>query len=49
MTVEQREEDRLTWKQCSADHAWHDNEEHGQQFEVASQHTACFGMRKRSG
>ena len=49
MTVQQREADRLTWEQCSADHAWHDNKEHGQQFEVASQHTPSFGMRQRLG
>ena len=41
--------ERLTWEQCSADHAWHDDEEHGQHFEVASQHTASFGMRQRLG
>lgn len=34
----------LTWEQCTTDHAWHDDQAHGQHLEVAGQDGARFGM-----
>lgn len=33
-----------TWEQCTADHAWHDDQAHGQHLEVAGQDGACLGV-----
>lgn len=33
-----------TWEQCTADHAWHDDQAHRQHLEVAGQDGACFGV-----
>ena len=34
----------LTWEQCTADHARHDDQAHGQHLEVAGQDGARFGV-----
>lgn len=39
----------LTWVQGPADHAGHDDEEHGQDLQVAPQHGASLGMRQTLG
>lgn len=35
---------RLTWIKSSADHSWHDNEKHREDFQISSQHWSTFGM-----
>ena len=39
----------LTWVQGAADHAGHDDEEHGQDLQVAPQHRASLGMGQTLG
>lgn len=39
----------LTWVQGPADHARHDDEEHGQELQVAPQHGASLGVGQRLG
>lgn len=39
----------LTWEKCLTYHSWHHNEEHREQFEIATQHAAGFSMRQRFG
>lgn len=38
-----------TWEQCAADHAWHDDQAHGQHLEVAGQDGACLGVVQVAG
>lgn len=33
-----------TWEERTADHAWHDDQAHGQHLEVAGQDGACLGV-----
>lgn len=33
-----------TWVESSADHSWHNNEEHREDFEVATEYRTTFGM-----
>lgn len=35
---------RLTWVKSSADHPWHDDEKHREDFQISSQHWSTFGM-----